>query len=358
MKKRDLALRMPAEWEPHEATWMIWPHDSKHWLYGSAADFESVCDTFARLVDLAAAFEPIRVVVHPGDEERVRSRIGERAELFSLPCNDAWARDILPTFVHEVGADEPGKVVGIDWIFNGWGGKFGPWEEDDRLAGRLAGLLGLGTRRSSLTAEGGALHVNGAGCFLGTKGTWFDPGRNPGWSPERLEGELRRCLGVDRFLWLDHGFEGDDTGGHVDVIAAFAGPERILHAAAATPSDPNDRSFRENVAALRRALESGQPSIDVIEVPTPEPVRRDGIRLPYSYLNFSFLNDAVLLPAFGVPLDRWVRDQFRELFPDREIVSVEARPLYLGGGGIHCVTQQQPRAEGKLTCATHAPPPQ
>lgn len=344
MTGSGVSLRMPAEWEPHEATWLIWPRSAKHWLYGSAADFEAICETFARLVDVAAAFEPIRVVVHPGGEEEVRSRIGGRAELLSIPCHDAWARDILPTFVREVPPTGTGGLVGIDWVFNGWGGKFGPWEEDDRLAGRLAKALAIPTRRSCLTAEGGALHVDGAGCFLGTEGVWFDPGRNPNQSREAVEAELRRCLGVDRFRWLPHGFEGDDTGGHVDVIAAFAAPGRILHAVASTPSDPNHRLFRENILRIRQPGGENGPPMEVIKVPTPEPVRRDGVRLPYSYLNFSFLNDAVLLPAFGVPMDHWVRDQFRELFPDREIVSIESRPLYLGGGGIHCVTQQQPRA--------------
>lgn len=336
-------LKMPPEWAPHEATWLIWPSRASHWLYGSAAEFDSVRRTFVRLIDTIAAFEPVRLIVAPGEVKAVPVEVQGRVEIVELPVNDAWARDVLPTFVEEVGGDPHGAagVVGIDWSFNGWGGRFPPWEVDDALAGKLLDKLALKRVRSSLNAEGGAIHVNGNGCFLGTEKTFLGNGRNENWSREAVEAELRRCLGVTDFLWLPFGFSGDDTGGHVDVVAAFGAERLILHAACDPSDESNYRSLAGNRETILAYRDGERKGFDCVKVPTPPPCFHRGQRLTFSYLNFYLINGAVVLPSFGIAMDHRVRDQFREFFPSREIVSVAASALYLGGGGIHCVTQQQ-----------------
>lgn len=343
-------LKMPPEWAPHEATWLIWPSRASHWLYGRASEFDSVRQTFVRLIDTIGAFEPVRLIVAPGDLDAVPKEVRARAEIVELPVNDAWARDVLPTFVKEVGSGTGGvgRLVGIDWSFNGWGEKFPPWEVDDALAGELLSKLAVKRVKSPLNAEGGAIHVNGTGCFMGTEATFFGNGRNENWSRESVESELNRCLGVTDFLWLPFGFSGDDTGGHVDVVAAFASERRILCVACDPSDESNHRPFRENREAVLAFRDRAGNGFDCVEIPTPPPSFHRGQRLTFSYLNFYLINGGVVLPGFGIPMDLRVRDQFRELFPSREVVSVPASSLYLGGGGIHCVTQQQIAMDGAL----------
>lgn len=326
--------RFPAEWERHEATVLFWPARAEAYLYGSATAWRDVCDCLVRLADVVSAFERVVVFAHPPGAEEARRQLGARAEVVECPLNDAWARDAGPTIVQTAA----GRLA-VDWRFTGWGGRFGPCDLDEAAAKRVAAHFQLPMLRPDLACEGGAIHSNGAGTLLTTEVVLLDPGRNPGKSRDGVEAVFEEALGAERVIWLPHGYAGDDTGGHIDVIAAFAGENTVL-LLQAEGEDPNRLRMEENAGVLREVA----PGLEIIRVPSPPPAFAGENRLPHSYLNFYLLNGGLVLPAFGVAKDRYVADLFREVFPQHEIVPLESRPLYAGGGGIHCVTQQVPAA--------------
>lgn len=323
--------RFPAEWERHAATWIFWPTRAENYLYGTKSEMDEVLRAFTLLVDRICAFERVCVVVDPSKEEEARHHLRNRAEIHPIPLDDAWARDAGPTFVIN-----GGRLQAVSWRFTGWGGRFGPVERDARVAAKIAASLEVPCRSSDLAIEGGAIHTDGSGRLLTTQPVLQDPGRNRNRTLAQCGEELRGCLGMDRFLVLPCGFEGDDTGGHVDVIAAFDPAGRILLNHCTDASDANCGAMEANRLYLK------EQGCEVVGIPQPEAKFSGDDRLAYSYLNFYVCNDAVILPAFGDRLDPYVRDQMAELYPDRDILSLEARPFYWGGGGIHCVTQQQP----------------
>jgi len=320
---------MPAEWESHSATWIFWPTSPEQYLYGTAGDFPLVREAFRRLIDVLCVFEPVQVGAAPEAVESVKGILGRRAEVHPIPLDDAWARDAAPTFVKR-GA----SIEAVCWRFTGWGGRFGPVEKDADAARRVAGCMGLTQTFSSLAIEGGAIHSNGDGTILTTLPVLLDNGRNPGESREGLENSLCDTLGARRVIALPAGFDGDDTGGHIDVVAAFSPQGNVLLNDCTDTTDPNHTGTWEN----RQTLES--VGLEIVPVPQPAARFSGDARLAYSYLNFYVCNGAVIVPFFGDSKDDYARGLLAEHFPDREIIPLEARPLYLGGGGIHCVTQQ------------------
>ena len=332
MEPENAFRRFPAEWEKHEATWIFWPTGSEAYLYGKPTDYPLVRDAFVQLIDRIAAFEPVRVVVSPKDMEEARSLLGKRADqLLTLEINDAWARDAAPTFLHTQSG-----LSALCWTFTGWGGRFRPYDKDAKVAPHLATHMGIPVLSTTFAMEGGGVHSNGEGTLLTTDPVLFDSGRNPQRKKESLRTELQNILGAQKALSLPAVFDGDDTGGHVDVIAAFHPEGMVLLNDCRDAGDPNKESTEQNERYLR-----GEKK-EVVRIPQPEATYSGQDRLAHSYLNFYICNHAVILPSFGSTLDQRVRDQFRELFPHHDIVCVEARPFYWGGGGIHCVTQQQP----------------
>jgi agmatine deiminase len=332
-------LKMPAEWEPHAATWLAWPHALTTWpgcLEDAEAEFEFFVRTLAR-------HERVELLVQSADH---RARIAERlgalvrdgsVRLHVIPTDDVWMRDIGPTF-----ARGDAGLVALDWTFNAWGGKYAPWDRDDAVAARVAKLSGVACERPGVVLEGGAIEVDGEGTLLATEPTLLDPKRNPGIDKAAIDALAAELLGTRVTIWLGDGIEGDDTDGHIDDIARFTSPGRVVCAREPDPRDPNHAPLEDCIARLRIARDAAGRTLEVIDLPMPPPVLADDDRLPASYANFYIANGVVLVPTFGAPSDARALDVLRPLFPGRVLIGVPSRALVRGLGSVHCLSQQQP----------------
>ena len=331
---------MPAEWEPHAATWVAWPHAETTWP-GCLAEAEREFETLVRAL---AASERVELLAQSeAHAAALAARLGVlvgsgAVRLHVIPTDDVWMRDIAPTFVR----DGEAGLVALDWTFNAWGGKYAPWDRDDAVAARVASLCSVARERPGLVLEGGALEVDGEGTLLVTEPTLLDPRRNPGLDRSDAEKRLGELLGVQRVIWLGPGIEGDDTDGHVDDLARFVAPGRVVCAREPDPADPNHAPLEDCGRRLRAARDARGRRLEVIDLPMPPPVRAGPDRLPASYANFYVANRAVLVPAFGAPSDGAVLETLGGLFPGRRVVGIPSRALVRGLGVVHCLTQQQP----------------
>ena len=326
---------MPAEWAPHDRCWMAWPCRESLWGDG----LEAARAAYVAVAQAIAEFEPVTMVCNPSDVAEASLATGAGIEVLSLPIDDSWMRDTGPTFV----TDGKGGLAGVDWRFNGWGKVYEIYGQDAQLASRMAERLTIPSFEAPIVLEGGAVHVDGEGTALVTEQCLLDPKRNPDVTREEMDGHLREFLGVDTVIWLARGYDGDETAGHIDEIAFFAAPGIVVTCATDDESDPNFPIFQDNIARLRSVSDARGRTLDVIEVPTPR--RRDhadGRRITLSYVNCYIANGGVIMPDFEDEQDDRVYRQFRELFPDRTVVQVPAQDIVVGGGGIHCITQQQP----------------
>lgn len=327
---------MPAEWEPHERTWMAWP--SSGYTLGEGDEAEVARGAWAAVANAIAAYEPVTMVVDPHDVGTAREWLSASVEILPAPLDDAWMRDIGPTFVRE--AD--GSIAGVDWVFNGWGGQdWATWERDAEIAGEVCAAVGADVIPSPMTNEGGGIHVNGEGTVLLTRTVQLDPGRNPGWTTEQVEAELTRTLGAQRFVWLDRGLTRDydefGTRGHVDIVACFSDASTVLVHDQTAPQHPDFEVSRAVMAQL-----AAVPGLTVVPVPAPGVLRDEHDWVDYSYINHYVCNGAVILCSFDDPGDARAAEILRGAYPGRVIELVDARPLFARGGGIHCITQQQP----------------
>jgi agmatine deiminase len=341
---------MPAEWEPHEATWIGWPHKLSDW----PGRFAPIPWAYGEIVRKLAAGETVRILAGTKSREerarRVLERVGAdaaRVEFFRFPTDRGWTRDFGPIFVRR-GGKAP-EVAIARFRFNAWA-KYPDWRKDDRVPGRAAAALGLRLRREScrgrpVVLEGGSIDVNGRGTLLTTEECLLDPEvqtRNPGLSRRDLEGVFAEALGARNVLWLGRGIAGDDTHGHVDDLCRFVGPKTVVLAREENPRDTNYRLLEENRERLQgMRLEDGS-KVEVAFLPMPAPLVFDGRRLPASYANFYIANAAVLVPTFNDPADATALGILGELFRDRPVVGIHAVDLVWGLGTIHCLTQQQP----------------
>jgi agmatine deiminase len=336
--------RMPAEWVPHERTWMAWP-SAGYTLGDTQDDADEARATWADVALAVSEFEPVTLVVDPGAVEVARHWVGEgrhghyRVDLLEAPLDDAWMRDIGPTFVHGV----DGSLGAVDWVFNGWGAQsWATWDHDAKIALAVADAAGVPAIGSRLINEGGGIHVDGEGTVLVTRTVQLGEGRNSDWSQAEVEDELRRTLGVERFVWLERGLTRDydefGTRGHVDIVACFSRPGTVLFHDQQHPEHP-DFAVSRDVRALLEA-----EGFELIPVPAPETLRDDEGWVDYSYINHYVCNGAVILCAFDDPGDERAAAILRTAYPGREIVLVDAREIFARGGGIHCITQQQPTA--------------
>ncbi|MFB1042775.1 agmatine deiminase family protein [Streptomyces chrestomyceticus] len=337
-------FRMPAEWAPHERTWMAWPGPNATFGEEGGEGLEPARRAWAGVARVVRRFEPVTVVAGVGQGEGARQLLGPGIEVVERPLDDAWMRDIGPTFL--VGAG--GQLGAVDWVFNGWGAQdWACWERDAKVGGYVAGLAGARTYRSSLVNEGGGLHVDGEGTVLLTETVQLDPGRNPGRTKEEVEVEVHACLGTTRAIWLPRGLTADygrfGTRGHVDIVAAFARPGVVVAHTQPDPAHPDHDVCKEIVALLRSSTDARGRRLEVVEVPAPTVVEADGELVDYSYINHYLCNGGVVLCAFGDPRDEEAAAIFRRLFPERTVAPVDARTIFAAGGGIHCITQQQPK---------------
>jgi agmatine deiminase len=349
---RGMAFRMPAEWEPHEATWLGWPHNASDW----PGKFAAIPWVYGEMIRKIAAGEAARIIVgsegHEAKARRVLARVGvdlSRVEFFRFPTDRGWTRDFGPLFVRRKRPVPEVAVAGFR--YNAWA-RYSDWTRDARVPARAASALGMRLLRPrvgkrEVVLEGGAIDVNGRGTLLATEECLLDPRvqvRNPGMTRADLEGVFRSFLGATRVIWLGRGIAGDDTHGHVDDLCRFVDPATVVLCRAKNPGDANYRPLEENRERLSGArLENGSRP-EIVPLPMPAPLYLDGTRLPASYANFYICNAAVLVPTFNDPNDRLALGILSELFPDRPVAGIHAVDLVWGFGTLHCLTQQQPAA--------------
>jgi agmatine deiminase len=340
----ELGYHMPAEWEPHAATWLSWPRRDGISFPDS---YERVMPIFAKMVDALADSEPVHINVcdaaHETDVKRILSRAQARSghvTFHRIPTNEPWCRDHGPIFLKR---EETPELAVVDWDYNAWGWKYPPFEDDDVVPSRIAAELGLPVYLPGMVLEGGSVDINGAGTLLTTKSCLLNPNRNPDLSQTEIERRLRDFLGVKEILWLGDGIEGDDTDGHVDDLTRFVNRTTVVTVVEEDENDPNFLPLGENLALLRSMnVEDGTP-LALIELPMPRKIVRDGQRLPASYANFYIANRVVLLPVFADAHDRWAVAVLEKAFPGRKVVPIDCRELIWGLGAFHCLTQQQPQ---------------
>lgn len=326
---------MPAEWEHHTRCWMAWPCREDIWK-GNGID--AARTAYVQVAKAIAKYEPLSMVCNPDDVAEASVACGPGIEIVPLPITDSWMRDSGPTFV----VDGRGTVAGVHWQFNAWGGMYPEYSDDAMLGRRVIEHLKMPLYQAPLVLEGGAITVDGEGTLITTERVLLDPHRNPGMTKAEVEEVLSVYTGAKRVIWLPEGYEDDETGGHIDEIAAFLRPGVVAALMADDPNDNNTRILQENLNILNKAEDAQGRPLEVVPVRQPSRRTQDGHRLTLSYLNFYFANGAVILPSFQDSADREVYRTFRRAFPDREIVQLSALDIVPGGGGIHCITLHQP----------------
>jgi agmatine deiminase len=333
---RALGFRMPAECEPHEATWIAWPHNRDDW----PGRFAPIPWVYAEIVRKLARVERVRILIKDRAAEETARRILRKAdanldaiEFFHAPTDRSWTRDYCPLFVK----NRVGKVALTNWRFNGWA-KYDDYKSDAAIPAKLAAALQLPFWEPHLVLEGGSIDVNGRGLLLTTEECLLSPvqARNPQLTRRQIETALRDYLGARQVIWLQNGIAGDDTHGHVDDLARFVSTDTVVIASESDRNDPNYEPLRENLVILRK-----QP-VRVVKLPMPAPLIFNGRRLPASYANFYIANGMVLMPTFNDPNDRIALNTLARLFPNREVTGINAVELVWGLGTLHCMTQQQP----------------
>ena len=357
-----MTWRMPAETAPQERVWMAFPSDG-YTLGDTAAEAEEARSTWAAVAHAVLEFEPVTMVVdpggnagNPGNTRNTGSDGDARAEaarhlsagvdVIEAPLDDAWMRDIGPTFV----LDPAGRLGAIDWIFNGWGGQdWASWERDAGIAGIVTDAAGAMPVSSLLVNEGGGIQVDGAGTVIVTETVQLDPGRNPHATRARVEAELARTIGATHAIWLPRGLTRDQarfgTRGHVDIVAAIPAPGTLLVHAQNDPAHPDYTVTRELRAVLAASTDAAGRPWTIIDLPAPARLSDAEGFVDYSYVNHLVVNGGVIAFGFGEPqADAAARSILRDAYPGRKVVTVDARPLFARGGGIHCITQQQPAA--------------
>ncbi len=343
---------MPAEWEPHEATWIAWPHNRDDW----PGKFQPISSVYAEMVRHLIRGEKVRIIVNDGVRQRAAERTLkqahvplDRVEFFRWKTDRVWTRDSGPIFVRR---NQHPKLGITHWQFNGWA-KYPNYKKDEKLPGLVGKKFGfetwkptveVGRKPRRIVLEGGSIDVNGRGVLLTTEECLLSDvqQRNPGITREQLETAFADYLGVNKTIWLGHGIVGDDTHGHVDDISRFIAPNTVITAVEKNPSDPNCAPLQENLRRLHAATDQDGKRLNVIELPLPSPVYFRGQRLPASYANLYIANAVVLVPTFNDVNDRVALNILSDAFPDRDVIGVYCGDLIWGLGAIHCATQQQP----------------
>jgi agmatine deiminase len=335
----ELGFAMPAEWTPHERTWMAWPTEG----YTLGEDPTDAYRAWSEVANTIVRYEPVTMIVDPAARASADEWLDPAITKVERALNDAWMRDIGPTFL----LDE-GELAAADWVFNGWGAQsWAQWDKDAEIAESVIELAGARRFASRMVNEGGGIHVDGEGTVLITETVQLDPGRNPTWTKTEVEDELKAFLGVRKVIWLPRGLTRDytefGTRGHVDIVAAFVQPGVVVVHTQPDPAHPDHEVGKENAALLRASTDAKGRPLEVVEIPAPTVLAEaDGEPVDYSYINHYLGNGFALLCAFDDPRDRQAAEILGALLPGRKIESVDARPIFERGGGIHCITQQQP----------------
>lgn len=336
--------RMPAETAAQERIWMAFPTGG-YTLGDSAEEAHAARFAWAAVANAVLDFEPVTVLVAPGDVDIARRYLRPGVEVLTADLNDAWMRDIGPTFV----LDGEGNLGAVDWVFNGWGGQeWASWDKDSRIAAEVAGRAQATHLPSELVNEGGGIQVDGEGTVLITESVQLDPGRNPRLDKADVEAELRRTIGATHAIWLPRGLTRDSekfgTRGHVDIVAAIPSPGTLLVHSQQDPEHPDFEVSREILSFLSTTRDAAGRQWHIIEVPAPRTLSDEEGFVDYSYINHLVVNGGVIACTFSDPNDEKALRILADAYPGRRVVGIDARELFARGGGIHCITQQQPAA--------------
>ena len=356
---------MPAEFEPHAGCWMLWPQRPDNWRRHA----EPAQQAFAAAAAAIARYEPVTVGASAAHYAQARSLLPAAVRLVELSSDDAWMRDVGPSFV----VDGGGRVRGVQWRFNAWGGVYRHYQRDQVVAQKVLELAGCDRYCAPMVNEGGAIHVDGQGTVMLTEQCLLNPNRNPSLSRARIEALLRDYLGVGSFIWLREGVVDDETSGHIDNLACFARPGEVCLTWTDDARDPQHRVSRDALERLLAVRDARGRRLRVHKIPSPGPLHitrreargivtdpdiralRAGQRLAASYINFYLANGALIMPLLDPRTDAAARSALRRVFPERRVVGVPAREVLLGGGDLHCITQQQPRAQRRRRPLRSAP---
>lgn len=352
----DEGFFMPAEFLPHKQTWMLWPERTDNWRQGA----KPAQKTFVKVASAISQFEPVTMGVNQNQFQNARAMLPPQIRVVEMSNNDSWMRDCGPTFV----VDGKGGIRLVDWDFNAWGGLQGglyfPWDLDDMVPRKVSEIEGIDRYKAPIIMEGGSIHVDGEGTLMTTEECLLNQNRNPNLSKKEIEAALRAYTGVSHFIWLEGGIYNDETNGHVDNIACFIHPGLVVLSWTDDHNDPQYPRSKDAFDRLSRAKDAKGRSLEVVKIHQPNPVRivpeeaegvdavdgtlprNAGDRMAASYINFYMCNEGAVVPTFGDPHDAPALKTLQELMPNRRVVGVAAREILLGGGNIHCITQQQP----------------
>jgi agmatine deiminase len=332
---RDDGFWMPPEWALHRRCWMAWPCREELW----GDRLNAARETVGEIAMAISEFEPVTMIARSELTASVSLYCGQGVSVVPMPHDDSWTRDTGPSFV----ADGRGNLAGVAWRFNGWGELFQDYAQDARMARRICEHLDVPFYVAPIVTEGGAIHVDGEGTCLVCETSILDPKRNPGMTRDEADEVLQQYLGVEKVIWLPAGLVDDETRGHVDNIACFARPGLVLALTTDDESDANYETLTRNLEILRGSVDAKGRELEILTVPQPKRRARNGdARLTLSYINFYVANGGVVMPAFNDAADKAAYRAVAQAFPDREVVQIDASDLLFGGGGIHCITQQEP----------------
>jgi agmatine deiminase len=352
---------MPAEFDRHAGTWMLWPERIDNWRDGARPAQKA----FAAVAAAIAQFEPVSVGASAAQYEFARAELDPRVRVLEISNNDAWMRDVGPTFV----VNASGRRRAVDWMFNAWGGLDGglyfPWDQDDLVAQKVAAVEAVDRYRAPLVMEGGAIHTDGQGTLLVTEQCLLNPNRNPQLSKEQIEQHLRAYTGATTIIWLGQGVVNDETDGHVDNLACFARPGEVCLTVEESRRDPQWQVSQDALERLHAARDARGRKLKVHKLPSPGPLkmnaaeaagvqfracarpREAGARLAGSYANFYIANGGIIVPLLDPRTDAAAVAKLKRVFPERQVVGVPGREILLGGGNIHCITQQVPAVKAR-----------
>ncbi len=336
------AYRLPAEWEPHAATWLAWPHRRQTFL----GPFDPIPRVYQKLAEIIAKHEPVRIIGRTEILAEPRELLAGVANIkfVTIPTNDSWVRDTGPIFLVRRDAtdiDVPARAA-VAWEWNAWGGKYPPWDDDARVARSIAANLGLDVFEPGIVLEGGAIETDGAGTILANERCVVDERRNPDLDRTAIEKAICNWLCVEKVLWVRGDLAGDDTDGHIDQLGRFVAPGRVLAARQPDRDDPNHVSLADNLARLATLEDASGRRLEVIPVDIPTRFAFEGTQLPASHLNFYVANGLVAVPVFGGPTDEPALRTLEQCFPGRRIEPVDCSELVRGRGGLHCITRDEP----------------
>ena len=356
---RNDGFHMPGEFEPHAQTWMLWPERTDNWRLGG----KPAQKAFTAVAAAIAQFEPVSMGVSQAQYKNARAMLPSHIRVLEISSNDAWMRDCGPTFIK----NEWGLVRGVDWDFNAWGGLesglYFPWDLDDLVACKVLETENLDRYKAPLVLEGGSIHVDGQGTLITTEECLLNPNRNPTLSRHAIETTLQEYLNVSQIIWLGRGVYNDETDGHVDNLCCFIRPGVVALTWTDDKADPQYEISHDALARLEKATDAQGRRLEVHKIHQPDPLlitedessgvdavegtlpRKPGQRMAASYINFYFCNGGLIMPTFGDRHDQGALETLQRLLPERKIIGLPAREILLGGGNIHCITQQQPRRE-------------